>query len=180
MLEAQPLLAGVARIETTKTDKAEREITELLRLFNRIPSGEFRPKIISVPTSAIPFLNSLVQNGTTYPRAPVLPTIPGSPSLSTSTPPRSMSFSTDRQVPNAPGLTPSLWNTAFDVSEPDDAHTEADPQLLEYSKEPTMSWEDLNDRTPLGSRQEPDVSQLLRMLVVDGNDTSLQIFVLAH
>jgi hypothetical protein len=120
ILEAQPRLASVTRIESSKADAAKREIKELLRLYVQISSGQLRPQIVSAPSRVVSLLY-LAQNSAAYLMVHMLPTNIGS----TSTQYHTISFTTDRQVPNAPGPTaspPTSANAACDAFEFDDTY----------------------------------------------------------
>jgi hypothetical protein len=115
--------------------------------------------VIDIPPTAISYLNSLIlHNRNMYPCSHVLPAILVSPSTlptilgSPETLPMSLS--------NIPDLTPS--SSASDTTEcEDDTYSVADPQLLEYSKEPSMSWEILKEWMPLVPGEEAGIWQFI-------------------
>ena len=57
-----------------------------------------------------------------------------------------------------PGLTPSSLTSTDDLSQTEDTdvdlYAEADIQLTEYSKERSITWEDLKNRPPLFGDEE--------------------------
>jgi hypothetical protein len=150
MVEAQPRLSSVTRLQTVKGDAAEMQITTLLKLYQRKPGTHFNPRpLISVPDGYDTFATELEQPNT-HPSARMLP---GSPQLPDSIPPRSTLFALDGPDPDVPGLTPSSSASTDLTSEAHeggvDLYTGADMQSLEYAKEPAMTWEDLKTRPPL-------------------------------
>jgi hypothetical protein len=161
MLEAHTHFTNVTRIRTAETDLAALQVTELMKLYNRTPCGQTSQPLVSPPASALRILYSLNQQQNIFPTSSVFPTIPGSPSLSsaqqhtTSFAQHTASLAPDSQEPNVPGSTLSLstsTNASSDASgfdQVDSAYENADPQLLDYAREPAMSWENLKNRPPL-------------------------------
>lgn len=146
MVEAQPHLSNIVRLQTDRADAAALEVAMLLKLYQRrLGGGLDNP--IAIPASyqpaSIHHLNNLSSTSIT-------PTIPGSPSnshLSASASPRSYDFDLpDTFVsPNSPA---STMDECEDTGNPD-MYAQMDPQLLEYRKERAMTWEDLKCRQPL-------------------------------
>ncbi|KAF5376272.1 hypothetical protein D9615_008557 [Tricholomella constricta] len=156
MLQAQPHLANVMRLASAKADEAQEEITTLIQLYHRQPRGGADNRI-AIPAS-YPLIVRTMEEPNNYPSAHVLPTIPRSPPPShPSASAPSMQDSFDLH-PEVPGLTPSSSASTIGVSD----DTEVDPdmyggtdlQLLEYAKEPPMTWEDLKNRPPLFPGEE--------------------------
>jgi len=159
MVEAEPHLTSVTRLQSSKGGIAEQQIYTLLRLYQRQPGqySNIAPPI-SVPNQYKPFCAYLEQPNS-QPSARVLSTIPGSPELTNTAPAYSNSFAKDDPVP---GLTPSSSTSTNISSQTEDAGSNlppgADVQLMEYAKEPSVgTWEDLKNRPPLfgGEEQGP-------------------------
>ena len=146
MIQAQPHLCSSARLRTDRADAAQSDVNRLLELYRRRPrAGCNSPVIVPVgyhPASAMqPYNNS-------HPSAPVLPTISSSPPPSHPTASAPISFGFGRHL-EMPGLTPS--SSASTVAS-EDAETDpdlVDPQLIEYTQERAVTWEELKTRPPL-------------------------------
>jgi hypothetical protein len=163
MVQAQPHLANVLRLETDRAADAQREVTTLLELYKRIPGGR-RNNRTAVHAAYQPA--SMKQQLNNRSSTHVLSTIPSSPPPShpfTSAPPRQSSFGFHLEMP---GLTPSSSASTMDASE--DAEAPTDPQLLEYIKERAVTWEDLKSRPPIfpgedgGDWQFSSAEQIIR------------------
>jgi hypothetical protein len=154
MVEAEPYLSSVTRVQSSKGDAAEPQIYTLLRLYRRQPGqhSSLTP-VISVPNNYEAFCAELEQPNT-HPSACVLSTVPRSPPLENAPAP-SVSFA---KIDLMPGLTPSSSTSTDVLSQPEDAGVDlyagADIQLLEYAKERSVTWEDLKNRPPLFGGEE--------------------------
>ncbi|KAM6503830.1 hypothetical protein JOM56_000773 [Amanita muscaria] len=147
MVEAEPYLSSVTRVQSSKGDAAESQISTLLRLYRRQP-GQYSSltPVLSIPNNYEAFCTELEQPNTRS-SARAVPSSP--PVMNAPTP--SISFA---EV----GLTPSP-STSTDVSsQPEDADVDlyagADIQLMEYAKERSVTWEDLKNRPPLFGGEE--------------------------
>ena len=139
MVEAEPYLSSVTRVQSLKGDTVEPQISSLLRLYQRQPGQPSSPTpSISIPTNHETLCAKLEQSNN--PSARILTAVPSSPPLVDATP--STLF-----AKVGPGLTSSSTPTVVS-SQPDDTDVDlcADIQLAEYIKEPSVStWEDLKN-----------------------------------
>lgn len=158
MVEAEPHLSSVTRLQSPKGDVAEPQIATLLRLYRRQPGpySNLTPSI-SVPSNYEAFCTQLEQPNI-QPSAYILTTIPSSPPPMNTAPAHSISFAKDDLMP---GLTPSSSASTDVLSQTEDAdvnlYARADIELMEYAKERSVTWEDLKNRPPLfgGEEQGP-------------------------
>jgi hypothetical protein len=155
MVQADPHLSSVTRFQSPRGDMAETDVSTLLRLYRRQPRGSPNPSstnAISVPDNYAAFC-ALLEQPNSHPNARILPSIPSSPPPATA-PVHLMSGANDAP----PNLTPSS-SASTDISSqaegPDlELYPERDLQLIEYAKERSMTWEDLNNRPPLFGGEE--------------------------
>lgn len=148
MVEAESHLSVVTRLQTPKGDAAEPQIATLLRLYRRQPGrpSSYRPAI-SVPDGYETFSAEL-ERPNAHPSTRVLNAISSSPRfISTAAPGRSYA---------AEGfMSPSSSAISCLTEDADlDLHAGADMQLLEYGKEPSITWEELRDRPLLFGGEE--------------------------
>ncbi len=160
MIQAQPHLCNVVRRRTDRANAAQSEVNTLLELYQRRPGAGCNNPII-VPV-AYDLTSTMRQYNNNHPSAHVLPIIPSSPPPShptTSAPP--ISFGFDRHL----GLSASTMDAPEDTEVDPDI---TDQQLLEYIKEPAVTWEDLKTRPPFfpgvggGTWQFSCVEQIIR------------------
>ena len=139
MVEAESHLSAVTRLQTPKADAAEPQIATLLRLYRRQPGrpSNYRPAI-SIPDGYETFSAELER-----PNA-----IPSSPRfINTAAPGRSYAAEGS--------MSPSSSAVSCLTEDADlDLHEGADMQLLEYGKEPSITWEELRDRPLLFGGEE--------------------------
>ena len=160
MVHAQPHLSSLIRLDTDRAAAAQSDVTLLLTLYKRIPGGK---QDNSITVSAAYDSGSMVQRLPSHSSIHVLPTMASSPPSSSPplAPSRRSSFHLE-----IPGLTPSSSANTMDASE--DTETSTDPQLLEYSKERAVTWEDLKSRPPIypgeggGDWQFSSAEQIIR------------------
>ena len=155
MVEAEPYLSTVTRLRSPKGAIAQPQITELLNLYHRQPSQHSNLSTsTSVPSNYVT-LSAELEQPNTQPKARILPAVPGSPPSTNAAPVPFMSFTKDGPMP---GLSPSILAPTDDGFQAyNDLYAGADPQLVEYAKEQSVTWEDLNTRPPLfgGEEQGP-------------------------
>ena len=140
MVEAEPYLSSVTRVQTSKGDAAEPQVSTLLRLYQRQPGQYSRlTSAISVPNNYETISTELEQSNN--PSARTLSANPSSPPLVDEPTP----FTSFANVGPTPSLTPNSSTVADASFQPDDVdlHPRADIQLIEYAKEPSVTWEDL-------------------------------------
>lgn len=140
MVEAEPYLSSVTRVQTSKGDAAEPQVSTLLRLYQRQPGQYSRlTSAISVPNNYETISTELEQSNN--PSAHTLSANPSSPPLVNEPTP----FTSFANVGPTPSLTPNSSTGADASFQPDDVdlHPRADIQLIEYAKEPSVTWEDL-------------------------------------
>jgi hypothetical protein len=155
MVQADPHLSSVTRFQSAAGDTAETDVSTLLRLYRRQPSGHPDPSLmntISIPDNYEAFC-ALLEQPNSHPNARILTSIPSSPPLATA-PVHFMSVAND----GPPDLTPSS-SASTDISSqtegPDlELYPEGDLQLIEYAKERSITWEDLKTRPPLFGGEE--------------------------
>jgi hypothetical protein len=156
MVEAEPRLSSVTRVQSSKGDAAESQIATLLRLYRR-QLGQYSDlaPAISVPDHYEAFCAQLEQPNT-QPSAGILTAVPSSPQLMNTALAPSLSFAKDGPMP---GLTPSSSASTDVLSQTEDADVDlyagADIQSMEYAKERSITWEDLKNRPALFGGEEP-------------------------
>jgi len=134
---------------------AETDVSTLLRLYRRQPSGRPNPSpmnALSVPENYEAF-SAWLEQPNSHPNARILTSIPSSPPPATA-PGHFMSPVNE----SSPDLTLSS-STSTDIScqadRPDfQLYPENDSQLMEYVKERSITWEDLKTRPPLVGGEE--------------------------
>jgi len=153
MVEAEPHLSSVTRLQSPKGDIAESQIATLLRLYRRQP-GHSNLTPISVPTNYKDFCAQLEQPNS-QPNARVSTGIPGSPPLVNTAPAPSISFAKDDPMPGPTPNASASTNVSSQTEDADiDLYARADIQLVEYAKERSVTWEDLKNRPPLFGGEE--------------------------
>ena len=158
MVEAEPYLSTVTRLQSSKGDAAEPQICTLLRLYRRQPGQHSNlTPTVSVPSGYEAFCAQLEQPNTQL-SARILTAIPSSSEHVDTASAYFISFAKDDPIP---GLTPSSSVSADVSSQAEDADVDlyagADIELIEYAKERSVTWEDLKNRPPLfgGEEQGP-------------------------
>jgi hypothetical protein len=153
MVQAEPHLSSVTRVQSSKGDAAESQITTLLSLYRR-QHGQYSSvtPAISIPDNSEVFCAELEQPNT---QPSALTTVPSSPQP-TSAPTPSISFAKDGPVL---GLAPSSSASTDVSSQIEDADVDlyyagADIQSIKYAKERSITWEDLTNRPPLFGGEE--------------------------
>lgn len=142
MVQADPHLSSVTRFQSSRGDMAEADVSALLRLYRRQPSGHLPMNAISVPNSYEAFC-ALLEQPNCHSDARILTSIPSSPSPD-SAPPLLMSFANDAPSSSTP------TDVSCQTEGPDlELYPERDFQLMEYAKERSITWEDLKTRPPL-------------------------------
>jgi hypothetical protein len=154
MVEADPHLSSVTRVQSSKGDAAESQITTLLKLYRRQP-GQYSSltPAISIPDKYEGFCAELEQPNT-QPSARILTAVPRSPQLMNA-PALSISFAKDGPVPGFIPSSSASTNVSSQTEDADvDLHAGADVQSMEYAKERSITWEDLKNRPPLFGGEE--------------------------
>lgn len=154
MVDAQPCLSSacIIGLRTPKGLVAEPQISTLLGLYRRQP-GNPRPAV-SIPDEYKAFFAQL-GNSIGPHSAPLFVHVPSSPHTMNAAPHPSI-LSKDGPVP---GFAPSSLASTDDSSQIEDADVDiyagvADKHLMEYAKEPSITWEDLKSRPPLSGGEE--------------------------
>ena len=145
MIQAQPHLCSSARIRTDRADAAQSDVNRLLELYRRRPRGSYNNPII-VPVGYHPA--SAMQPYNNHPSAHVLFTISSSPPPSHPTTSAPISFGSGRHL-EKPGFTPSSSTSTMASEDTETDPDLMDPQLIEYTKERAVTWEDLKTRPSL-------------------------------
>lgn len=155
MVEAEPHLSTVTRVQSLKGDEAEPQISALLRLYRREPAGRSSTSPAIFVPSDYNSLCAMLEQPNSNPSARILTTVPSSPPPTTDPPPF-----TPLAFGPIPDLTPSSSTSTDITSQLDDADLnrsakpDSDIQLMEYMKEASVSWEELNNRPPLFGGEE--------------------------
>lgn len=155
MVEAQPRLSNVTRLQTLKGDVAESQIATLLRLYRRQPGhhSNITPAIY-VPDS-YEALRAQLEQPNTQPSARISTAVPSSPQLMNTAPALSTSFAKDGPMPGLTSISSASTDVSSQREDPDvDLYAGADMQLMEYAKERSITWEDLKNRPPLFGGEE--------------------------
>ena len=146
MIQAQPHLCSAARRRTDRADAAQSDVNRLLELYQRRPrAGCNNP--INVPAAYHP-ASAMQPYDNNHPSAHILPTIPSSQPLSHPTTSVPTSFGFGRHL-EMPGLTPSSSASTMASEDTETDPDLMDPQLIEYTKEQAVTWEDLKTRPRL-------------------------------
>jgi len=150
MVEAEPHLSSVTRLQSSKGNVAEPQISTLLRLYRRQP-GQHSTPAISVPNNYEASC-ALLEQPNTQLSARILTAIPSSPELTNTAPAHPVSFAKDDPMP---GITPAFTDVLSQTEDADvNLYARTDIELMEYAKEPSVTWEDLKNRPPLFGGEE--------------------------
>jgi len=153
MVQAEPHLSSVTRLQSPRGDIAEPQIATLLRLYRRQP-GLYRNSktAISVPDNYEAFCEQLEQPDT-QPNAYIFKNAISNLPLQA----HSSSLANDGSLPSLTVYSRSSTCTNFlPLAEHAgiDPYAGADLQLMEYVQERSITWEELKTRTPVFGGEE--------------------------
>jgi hypothetical protein len=156
MVQAEPHLSSVTRLQSSRGDIAEPQIATLLRLYQRQP-GHYRNSktVISVPDNYEAFCEQLEQPETQ-------PSACGFKNSISSLPLRVHPSSLANNGSMSSLTVYSRSSTCTNFS-PLTEHADVDPyagadlQLMEYVQERSITWEELKTRSPLFGGEEQEL-----------------------
>jgi len=152
MVQAEPHLSSVTRLQSSRGDIAEPQIATILRLYQRQPGHRDSKTVISVPDDYEAFCEQLEQQDT-QPSACIFKNAISSLPLQV----HSSSLANNGSFSSLTAYSrPSTCTNVSPLAEHADVdpYAGADLQLMEYVQERSITWEELKTRPPLFGGEE--------------------------